>query len=70
MAFQLVTLPQSLVLASLLYSGSFRTSFQIVQFLLLVILPSSPLLISTVSFYKLPLERFPMQFRLPHTSIP
>ncbi|KAG6330495.1 hypothetical protein ID866_8594 [Astraeus odoratus] len=58
MAFQLITLPQSLVLESLLYPGCFRTSFQIIQFLLLVILPSSPLLISIVSFYKLPLERF------------
>ncbi|KAG6326163.1 hypothetical protein ID866_12926 [Astraeus odoratus] len=31
---------------------------------------SSPLLVSTISFYKLPLEKFLVQFWPPHTSIP
>ncbi|KAG6326094.1 hypothetical protein ID866_12995 [Astraeus odoratus] len=63
-------MPQSLVLASLLYPGYFRTSFQNIQFLLLAVLSSFPPLISTVSFYKLSLEMFPMWFRLPYMSIP
>lgn len=70
MAILLTRLLLELVLESLLCPESFRNTFPIDKHLLLIVLPDFPLLINMLFLHKSPLERLPMLFRPPITSIP